>query len=218
MRLNTFLYKLENKIRRIAIDKLMSAIAAIMAIVLIADIFLSLQTDGQAFSLNYYLMFNRNAIFNGQIWRIISFIFVYPTGSNIAFTLLAIYFFFWTGSAVEGYWGKARFNLYYLFGIIGTIIAGLIVGYVDNLYLNLSIFLAFAMMFPDQQVMLFFIVPVKVKWIGIAEGALLILMFAIGSWGARAAIIAAILNFLLFFGYDLWHRIKRWINNNNYYR
>ena len=70
-------------------------------------------TDGQAFSLNYYLMFNRNAIFNGQIWRIISFIFVYPTGSNIAFTLLAIYFFFWTGSAVEGYWGKARFNLYY---------------------------------------------------------------------------------------------------------
>ena len=60
---------------------------------------------------------------------------------------------------VEGYWGKARFNLYYLFGIIGTIVAGFIVGYIDNLYLNLSIFLAFATMFPDTQVMLFFIIP-----------------------------------------------------------
>ena len=128
------------------------------------------------------------------------------------------------GTAVENYWGKARFNLYYLFGIIGTIIAGLIVGYVDNTYLNLSIFLAFSAMFPEERVLLFFIIPVKVKWIGIFEGVLLLLMFILGNWATKAAIIAAIANFLLFFGYDLINRLKfaykdwKWRrdNRNNY--
>ena len=223
MKLNLLLYKLENKIRRFSIEKLMQIISVVMLAVFAVDTVLALSTDGQALSLNAWLSFDRNMIMRGQVWRIISFIFVYPTGSNVLFTLLGIYFFYWTGNAVEGYWGKARFNLYYLFGIIGTIVAGFIVGYIDNLYLNLSIFLAFATMFPDTQVMLFFIIPIKVKWLGIAEGVLLALLFIIGSWADRAAIIAAILNFLLFFGSELINRTKgiyrdyKWRNNNYRY-
>lgn len=220
MKLNLFLYRLENKIRRFAIEKLMSMLAIAMLIVFAADVIIGVSTDYEAISLNYLLQFNRAAIFKGQVWRILSFIIVYPAQGNIILTLLALYFYFWTGSAVEGYWGKARFNLYYLFGIIGTIIAGFIVGYVDNTFLNLSIFLAFSCMFPEERVLLFFFFPIKVKWLGIAEGVLLLLLFIIGGWATRAAIIAAITNFLLFFGYDLINRIKRayrdyqWRKNN----
>ncbi|MBR2473957.1 MAG: hypothetical protein IKB51_02885 [Clostridia bacterium] len=223
MKLNLFLYKLENKIRKIAIEKLMQMISVAMLIVFAVDTVLMFASDGQAISLNALLAFDRAAIFRGQVWRIVSFIFVYPASTNLLFTLLALYFYYWTGTAVEGYWGKARFNLYYLFGIIGTLIAGFIVGYIDNMYLNLSIFLAFSAMFPETKVLLFFFIPVKVKWIGIAEGALLLLLFILGSWADRAAILAAILNFLLFFGYDLINRIKRayqdykWRKNNYRY-
>lgn len=209
MKLNYFLYKLENKIRKIAIEKLMQIISVAMLIVFAVDTVMMLASDGMAISLNALLSFDRAAIFRGQVWRIITFIFVYPASGNMIFTLLALYFYYWTGTAVEGYWGKARFNLYYLFGIIGTLIAGFIVGYIDNMYLNLSIFLAFAAMFPETRVLLLFFIPVKVKWIGIAEGVLLLLLFILGSWADRAAILAAILNFLLFFGYDLINRIKR---------
>ena len=139
MKLNLLLYKLENKIKKIAIERLMTIITVCMAIVFVADTLLSWYTKGQSFSLNNYLHFDRELIFSGQVWRVISFIFAYPTSGNILFTLLALYFFWWVGSSVEGYWGKARFNLYYLFGIILTMAAGFITGYVTNVFLNLSL-------------------------------------------------------------------------------
>ena len=223
MKLNLLLYRLENKIRRFSIERLMQIISVGMLLVFGADIIIALATDYHGQSVSAWLVFDRGLILRGQVWRVISFILVYPSSTNILLTLLAIYFYYWTGSAVEGYWGKARFNLYYLFGILGTIIAGFIVGHIDNMYLNLSIFLAFAMMFPDTKVLLLFFIPVKVKWIGIAEGALMLLLFVIGSWADRAAILAAMLNFMLFFGYDLINRIKRayqdykWRKNNYRY-
>ena len=139
MKLNYFIYKMENKIRRVAIEKLMQIISVAMLIVFAGDILLSLASNGGALSLNSMLCFDRAAIFRGQVWRIITFIFVYPSASSPLLVLLALYFYYWTGSAVEGYWGKARFNLYYLFGIIGTVIAGFIVGYVDNTISKLKV-------------------------------------------------------------------------------
>lgn len=231
MKLNLLLYKLENKIRRFAIEGLMKAITICMLIVFAADFLLMMYSDGQLPSINYYLTFNRALIFKGQVWRVLSFIIAYPASSNVFLTLISLYFFYWTGSAVESYWRKARFNLYYLFGIIGTIIAGFIVGGISNVYLNLSLFLAFAAMFPNQQVLLFFFIPIKVKWIGIVEGVfigyILILSIITRQWETVAAIIAALINFIIFFGYDLINRLKRayenykWRKNNggggNYY-
>ena len=89
-----------------------------------------------------------------------------------------------------------------------------------NIYLNLSIFLAFAVMFPDVRVMLFFIIPIKVKWLGLFEGVMLLLLLAISPIYQKVAIIVAILNFLLFFGQDLIRIIKntyrefKWRNGN----
>ena len=227
MRLNLLLYKLECKIRRFAIEGLMKSITICMLIVFAADFLMMMYSGGELPSINYYLAFSRAHILKGQVWRVISFIIAYPQSSNVFFTLLALYFFYWTGSSVESYWGKARFNLYYLFGIIGTLIAGFIAGSISNTYLNLSLFLAFAVMFPNQQVMLFFFIPIKVKWIGIAEGVFLFYILCLSlfmrDFATVAAIIAALINFIIFFGYDLINKIKRayeeykWRKNNNYY-
>ncbi len=207
MKLDLWLYKMERKISKIAIERLMSLLTVAMAMVFAADVIFSALAE-TPISLYSLLYFDRAAIFSGQIWRIFSFIFLYPDAGNIILTALALYFYWWTGNSVEGYWGTARFNLYYLFGVIGSIIAGLIVGGMTNMYLNLSIFLAFSVMFPDVEVLLFFIIPVKVKWLGIFEGAMILILFIFSGAVNRAAIIAALLNFLLFFGRDLVNKIK----------
>jgi len=207
MKFNLWLYRLENKIARFAIERLMSIITVAMSIVFVMDILLFYMSDANAF-ITSWLYFDRAAIFRGEVWRILTFLFVYPEGSNILLSILGIYFYWWSGNAVEGHLGKARFNLYYLFGVIGSILAGLMVGSMTNSFLNLSIFLAFATMFPDVRVMLFFIIPVKVKWLGLAEGILLILMIVISPLYQKVAILVAILNYLLFFGQDLIRIIK----------
>lgn len=208
MKLDLWLYKMERKISKIAIERLMSLMTVAMTMVFIADIVFSYlaETPISLYSLFY---FDRAAIFSGQVWRVITFLFLYPDASSIIFIALGLYFYWWTGNAVEGYWGTARFNLYYLFGIIGSIIAGFIVGGMTNMYLNLTIFLAFTVMFPDVEVLLFFVIPIKVKWLGIFEGVMLIILFIFSGIVSRAAIIAAMLNFLLFFGRDLINKIRR---------
>ena len=211
MRLNLWLNKLERKISKIAIEKLMTLLTVAMGLVLITDLFLSL--SGYEISIYGMLSFNRDLIFSGQVWRVISFLFLYPASSNIFLTLISLYFYWWLGNLLESYWGKARFNLYYLFGVIGSIIAGFIAGGMTNVYLNLSLFLAFAMLFPNTEVLLFFFIPIKVKWLGIVDGILLFISFIIGNWISRAAIIAAIINFLIFFGYQLFYNIKKAIEN-----
>ena len=219
MKFNLWLYRMENKISRFAIERLMSIITVAMAIVFVMDTLLYYMTDAGAF-LTSWLYFDRAAIFRGEVWRIITFLFVYPEGSSLLFTILGIYFFYWSGNAVERGLGKARFNLYYLFGVLGSIIAGLILGYMTNVYLNLTIFLAFAVMYPELKVMIFFIIPVKVKWLGLLEGVLLLFILLISNFYTKIAIIVAILNFLLFFGQDLIRIVKntyrefKWRNGN----
>lgn len=218
MKFNLWLYKLECKISRFAIERLMSIITVAMSIVFVMD--LLLMFSDSATGITSWLIFDRRLIFQGQIWRIFTFIFVYPQSTNILMSVLGIYFFWWSGNAVESRLGKAKFNLYYLFGIIGTLIAGLILGYISNTYLNLTLFLAFAVMFPDVQVLLFFIIPIKVKWLGILEGVLLVITFFLSNIVNKVAILVAILNFLLFFGRDLIRAIKntyrefKWRNGN----
>lgn len=219
MKLNLWLYRLENKISRFAIERLMSIVTVAMTIVFVMDMLLMYSTDAAAY-ITSWLGFDRAAIFRGEVWRIITFLFVYPSGSNILFTILGIYFFYWSGNAVENRLGKARFNLYYLFGVLGSIIAGLMLGYIENTYLNLTIFLAFAVLYPELKVMIFFIIPIKVKWLGLFEGVMLILLLAVSNPYAKVAILVAILNFLLFFGQDLIRIVKntyrefKWRNGN----
>ncbi len=226
MKLELFLYKLERKISKISIQRLMSLVSGAMLLIYIFDLVVG-NISENAVSLYNLLCFDLGAIFRGQVWRIITFIFLYPMAggmtavTNVLLTLLAIYFYWWVGSALEARMGTPRFNLYYLFGVLGSILAGVAVGLIyglithnygvimTNEYLNLSLFLAFATMFPDVQVLLFYIIPVKVKWLGYIDGGLLLISFVFGGLATRLAIIIALLNYFIFFGPHLIRVIKR---------
>ena len=157
------LAQIERKLSKYAIQNLMTIIVGAMAIVYIADF---LVYTGTGKSLISMLYFNRAAIAAGQWWRVITFVFC-PPNTRLIFIIFAFYFYWLIGSAIERSWGTFRFNLYYLCGIIGAIISGLITGYATNDYLNMSL-LAFAFFYPEFEVLLFFILPVKLSGLHIS--------------------------------------------------
>lgn len=158
-----------------------------------------------------YMYFDRDAVLNGQVWRVLSFILM-PFNSNPVFMLISCYFYWLIGTQLEQVWGGFRFNVFYLTGIIGTIIGGFISGYASAGYLNLSLFLAFAILFPNERFLLFFFIPVKAKWLAWIDAAgllfVLITTLAGGYWQISLCIIISFLNLALFFGGGVIQRIK----------
>ena len=167
-----------------------------------------LTRNADANALNF-LTFNLGSLLHGEIWRIITFIFV-PNYGGVFWLLIALYFYYWIGSTLEREWGTAKFNLYYFSGVlltvIGTVLASLIAGVNFTIagteYVNLSMFLAFALLFPDTQVLLFFIIPIKMKWLAILDGALfafdIFSALISGNWAGVVLPIVALLNFFVF--------------------
>lgn len=174
-----------------------------IAVVYVADVLFSVQ----GIVLSDYLYLNTRLALGGQFWRFITFLFV-PPSTNIFMLFISLYFYYFIGSTLENVWGTFRFNLYYLFGVIGAIIAALITGYGSSTYLNLSLFLAFAFLFPDHEVLLFFFLPIKMKYLAYVNWGLFALQIIIGDWSVRGSIIASLLNFFLFFGGDLIKFVK----------
>ena len=158
-----------------------------------------------------YMYFDRDAVLSGQVWRILSFILM-PFNSNPVFMLISCYFYWLIGTQLEQVWGGFRFNVFYLTGIIGTIIGGFISGYASAGYLNLSLFLAFAILFPNERFLLFYFIPVKAKWLAWIDAAgllfVLIMTLAGGYWQISLCIIISFLNLALFFGGGVIQRIK----------
>ena len=157
-----------------------------------------------------FLTFNLNALLHGEVWRLVTFVFV-PAYSSPFALLISLYFYYWIGSTLERQWGTAKFNLYYISGalltILGVVLARLITGnpYLTAAgtgYVNLSMFFAFAFLFPDTTVLLFFILPVKMKWLAYLDGALFAfdIIKAIGAhnWAGVVLPIVALLNFAVF--------------------
>ena len=87
-----------------------------MAIVYLMELLIYPMTG---FSLSSVLAFNRSAVLHGQIWRLITFIFI-PPDSSILFILFSLYFYWLIGNALENQWGAFRFNIYYLCGMLCT--------------------------------------------------------------------------------------------------
>ena len=157
-----------------------------------------------------FLTFNLNALLHGEVWRLVTFVFVPAVSSPFAL-LISLYFYYWIGSTLERQWGTAKFNLYYISGalltVLGVVLASLITGnpYLTAAgtgYVNLSMFFAFAFLFPDTTVLLFFILPVKMKWLAYLDGALFAfdIIKAIGAhnWAGVVLPIVALLNFAVF--------------------
>lgn len=157
----------------------------------------------------YFLYFNSSLILRGEIWRLVTFIFI-PTNSSLLWFAISLYFYYFIGSSLERYWGSGKFTIYYLFGIILTMIYGAVTSFVlsgsylaiDAFYINLSMFFAFAMLFPDTRVLLFFIFPVKVKWLAYVDAAFFVLSIIMNPFPLNLLPIIAIANFFIFFAGD----------------
>ncbi len=166
-----------------------------------------------------YLTLNPYAIVHGQIWRLISWIIVPPSQSNFFFVLITLYFYYSIGSSLERTWGTYRYNVYLFLGMVFTVLGSFMMmayfyiryttvppeffsiaaGYFTTYYVNMSIFLAFAATFPDVQVLLMFIIPIKVKVLGIIYAIMLVAGIFTGNVCDRFAICASLLNFVVFY-------------------
>lgn len=203
-----FLSQMEWKLNRYAIRGLMKYLCIAMLGVFILD-FLPLPREASEI-----LYFSRDRILQGEIWRLVTFVLLPPTGS-LLWIAISLYFYYFLGTSLENRWGSARFNLFYLLGILCNILAGFITGYATNHYLNLSLLLCFAMLYPEQEFMLMMFIPLKVKWIGLADAVLLLCYFLMGSWADKLGIVVSLAPFFLFMGRDglvemkmMWKRLK----------
>ena len=145
----------------------------------------------------------------GQWTRLLSFMMIPKTLSPI-WLFFSFYVFYLVGTSLEKEWGAFRYNLYILLGYLFTIAVAFIApsAYVFNTYFLGGIFLAFATLFPNIEFRLFFILPVKVKWLGwLTVGAYLLTLFS-ADLGSRLCVVAAFANYLVFFGKDFLKNLK----------
>ena len=152
-------------------------------------------------SLTSWLMFSRSAILYGQVWRLVTFIFL-PAYSDPFSLLLGCYFYFWIGQMLEREWGTAKFTLFYLSGVVLSILSGMLLGYANIYYINLSIFLVIATLYGEMQVLLFFIIPIKMKWMALID-VVLILVDVVGYamegvWILALMPLASFVNYFIF--------------------
>jgi hypothetical protein len=147
------------------------------------------------------LYFSRAAIFHGQIWRLVTFAIV-PNTSNPFYLLLGCYFYYWIGQMLEREWGTTKFTLFYLSGMVLSMISGMILGYASIYYINLSIFLVIATLYGEMQVLLFFAIPVKMKWMAIVDVVLILVSvvgdLSVGDWVGALLPVASFVNYFIF--------------------
>lgn len=210
-----FLYKIERKFGKYAISNLS------LYLILCYGCGYLMNAINPAFL--SYLTLDPYRILHGQIWRIFTWILVPPDSFDIL-TLITLYFYYSIGTSLERTWGTFLYNVYMFLGMVFTILGSFVAMGLSYLlwgevitvmgaaqyfqmasysfstyYINMSIFLAFAATFPDVQVLLMFILPIKVKWMGIVYAVLLVYGF-VNTWMVgKVSILASLLNFIVFF-------------------
>ena len=214
-----FLNKLEKKLGKYAIKNLM--------IILIGCYVLGYIIQYASPNTLYMLTLEPYRIFQyGEVWRLISWILI-PPQTGIFWAIIMCIFYYQLGSVLEHTWGAFRFNVYIFGGIIFTIIGAIVLyfatgqpvyaigGYFSTYYINLSIFLAFALCNPDAKVYLYFFIPIKMKWLAVVYIVLAAYSALRSPAAGKVAILMSLLNFVIFFlvtkgakgskGYDPQH-------------
>ena len=206
-----WLTKLERKFGRYYIPNLISILVGGQIVVYAVELFVNRY-------ITYFLALNRPALFSGEIWRLVTFLFVPFSSGNILNFALEAYFIWFIGSALEAVWGDFRFNLYILAGMLGAILACLITGWADTYCLSLSLLLAFALLYPEMQLLLFFIIPIKVKYFGIFAAAVWVLGFLSVGWMTKLNYLLSMAGFILFFAPVLYSNIRAWYRREQWRR
>lgn len=195
----TFYQKLERRFGKYAVPNLMKYICVIYVVGYLIQMFNPLLYF-------YYLDLDAEAILHGHIWRIITFIF-YPPSSSFLWMIVALFVYYSLGMTLERVWGTFKYNFFYFTGVILLVLAAILIylvtGYSVQLYptyMTFSIFLAYALTFPETTFLLYFIIPIKAKWLAIAEVVLYLFYFvALPGLGNKVAILVSLLNVALFF-------------------
>lgn len=150
-------------------------------------------------------------ILRGQIWRLVSWLLIPPDNTKPLFLVITLYFYYSIGNTLERTWGSFRYNVYIFGGILTSIIGAFILYFAlgggniglgsafSTYYISMSILLAFAATYPNMQVLLMFIIPLKIKWLGIAYGVMIVAELILVSWPVRVVIICSLMNFIIFF-------------------
>ena len=174
-----------------------------------------------------YLMLDPFLVLKGQVWRLVTWILIPPDSSNIFFVLITLYLYYSLGGLLERIWGTYKYNVYLFSGLLFTILGAFVLcgysvlmgaqptmytglyllnngsavyfGQFSTYYINMSIFLACADSIPDVQVLLMFLFPIKVKWLGIVYGIILLVNCIQGGIATWIVVIFSLLNFLVFF-------------------
>ena len=149
------------------------------------------------------LCFDRASILQGQIWRLLTYALTFDAG-NVAYTAIGLICYYSLGRAIENSWGTFRFNLFYFTGILLMDIYCMVFGcYATVDYLNLSLFLAYATMYPDAQFLFLFIIPVKARIFALIDLALMVFGLVMYPFPYNLFSVIALANYFLFFGRDV---------------
>lgn len=196
-----WLDKLERRFGHIAVPGLMRIIVVLNAVA-----FVLLYLDPSWINT---LVLSPVRVMHGEVWRLVSYLFI-PPDTNPWWVLFALYFLWLMGEGLEQEWGAFRLNVFYLCGMLATTLVAFFIvrGSVTNFFLNLSIFLAFATVLPDFEILLFFILPVKVKWLGLLAAAFIGAEVLLSDYPADLVPIISLGNYLLFFGPHFFQKAK----------
>ena len=155
------------------------------------------------------LTLDPDKIRHGEVWRLITYIFI-PQSLSPLWVIFALWFLWWVGEGLERAWGSFRLTLYFLVGMIGTTATAFFFGSnFSNSMLLMSLFLAFAHFYPEEISYILFILPVRIKWLAWVAGAFLLIQFFVNSNAYRAALVAALANYLIFFGPEFFSKAKQ---------
>lgn len=214
--MNNFIRNLERKIGRFAIRNL----TMYMIVLYITGYFMQMLAGNV---LEAYFSLDIYQITRGQVWRLVSWLFMPPARLGI-FTIFMLLLYYMLGTSLERVWGSFRYNLFIFSGIIFTIIGAVIVyimmiaktqniagastylavlsstasSYYSTYYINTSIFLAYASIFPNEKLYFYFLIPIKIKWLAALELASMLVYFIRGNLMTRITLIAALLNVALY--------------------
>ena len=215
---NRFLYRNRNK----GIPNLLLYIGIGNLVVYVISLIMGLK-DIRVYDL---LCFNASHILSGQVWRLFTYPFTFIFDySFLFFKVIALYFYYWIGKVLENNWGTLKLNLYYFCGLLLMDAVGILlyffVGlpvYISASYINMSLFLAVATLIPEQRILLFMIIPIKMRWMALVDIALTVydilrltlpsavfggsmFLFSLIIYGTAPLI--SLINYLLFFGRDV---------------
>ena len=223
---DTYMRDLERKFGRYAIPNLSMVLVILYAVGYVLQL-----VAGGLFP---FLTLNPYAILHGQVWRLVTWLLIPPEAGNVFFVLIMLFFYYSIGTSLERTWGTFRYNVFIFTGILLTILFSFIwmgVSFMlgsealsmfgpeayfgsysilfSTYYINMSIFMAYALTFPNAVVLLMFFIPIQVRWLGIIDAVYLIYQFIVYGGASRYAILAAFINIgILWLTRGGWSRVS----------